>query len=149
MVVAIALAALVFWQEARDRFAPQRATYAADGYRAPQAPDVALLCHRAGERRAKVVTVDTGASEIVLSSNDARAAGIDTANLAYIGRANTANGKVRTAPVWLESFAIGPILDRSVPPIPTRGRDGRLASGMSYLQHYDIGIKDGVMTLNR
>ena len=43
--------------------------------------------------------VDTGASQMVLTAGDARRAGIDTADLAYVGRAMTANGEVRTAPV--------------------------------------------------
>lgn len=150
LVIAIALAVLVFWQEARDRFTPQRATYAADGrIELPQAPDGHYYVTAQVNGAPVRFTVDTGASGIVLSSTDARAAGVDTAGLAYIGRANTANGKVRTAPVRLQSFAIGPILDRSVPAYVNEGAmDGSLL-GMSYLQHYDIVIKDGVMTLRR
>ena len=45
--------------------------------------------------------VDTGASEIVLSKADAARAGLDPDNMPYYGRAYTANGEVRTAPVRL------------------------------------------------
>ncbi|UYV39532.1 TIGR02281 family clan AA aspartic protease [Rhodobacteraceae bacterium D3-12] len=95
-------------------------------------------------------TVDTGASEIVLSAADARSAGIDTENLAYIGRAYTANGEVRTAPIRLDSFAVGGIEDRRLRAFVNEGAmDGSLL-GMSYLQRYSkIEITNGALTLTR
>lgn len=53
--------------------------------------------------------VDTGATQVVLSPEDARTAGLDPDNLAFSGRARTANGFVATAPVKLDSLEIGPI----------------------------------------
>ena len=50
--------------------------------------------------------VDTGASEVVLSQQDARRIGIDPASLRYFGEAFTANGRVRTAQVDLGDVVI-------------------------------------------
>lgn len=51
--------------------------------------------------------VDTGATRIVLSQRDARAAGIDVENLNYLSRAQTANGPVQLAPVRLRRVIFG------------------------------------------
>ena len=51
--------------------------------------------------------VDTGATRIVLSQRDARAAGIDVEGLNYISRAQTANGVVQLAPVRLRRVDFG------------------------------------------
>ncbi|HMK41415.1 MAG TPA: TIGR02281 family clan AA aspartic protease, partial [Methyloceanibacter sp.] len=56
--------------------------------------------------------VDTGASSIVLTPEDAAKAGIDTRNLAYNIPVLTANGRTFAARVRLDKVAIGP-LDRT------------------------------------
>jgi aspartyl protease family protein len=56
--------------------------------------------------------VDTGASSIVLTLEDATKAGIDTRNLAYNIPVLTANGRTFAARVRLDKVAIGP-LDRT------------------------------------
>ncbi|MGH6960662.1 MAG: retropepsin-like aspartic protease family protein [Dongiaceae bacterium] len=53
--------------------------------------------------------VDTGASDIVLSPADARRLGFDPARLDYRLVFETANGRVRGAPVRLREIVIGPI----------------------------------------
>lgn len=60
-------------------------------------------------------TVDTGASDIVLSPDDAKRAGFDPANLAYGGKYETANGIGHGAFVTLDSLNVGPIAFVSVP----------------------------------
>ena len=45
--------------------------------------------------------IDTGATDMVLSDRDAARVGIDRTTLSFLGRANTANGVVRTASVRL------------------------------------------------
>lgn len=52
--------------------------------------------------------VDTGASDVVLTHADARAAGLDPARLNYSATASTANGIVRIARVRLDSLDVGP-----------------------------------------
>src|SRR6266852_3374324 len=51
--------------------------------------------------------VDTGASYVTLTPEDARAAGIRTGDLRFSGRAATANGEVRVAPVVLREIRLG------------------------------------------
>lgn len=94
--------------------------------------------------------VDTGASQVVLSRQDAARIGIDPASLNYSGMANTANGVVRTAPVMLEEVVLGSIIDRNIPAVVNGGAMDASLLGMTYLGLYDrIEISDGQLVLNR
>lgn len=94
--------------------------------------------------------VDTGATAIVLTKGDAEAAGIDTSNLAYVGRAMTANGMVRTAPVTLDSLTVGPLRDTRVRATVNEGEMDRSLLGMEYLQRFSsVEITGGRMILTR
>lgn len=94
--------------------------------------------------------VDTGASDLVLSRNDARAAGIDPDGLRYAGTAYTANGTVRTAQVRLDRVTLGDLVDRDVPAVVTDGDLQISLLGMSYLQKFGrIEIADGRLRLIR
>lgn len=78
--------------------------------------------------------VDTGASSVVLSFEDASAIGIDTGGLAYTIRVMTANGPAMAAPVRLNEITIGPISRRNVRAMVAQ--DGMLDEsllGMSFL----------------
>ncbi|CAN0585599.1 unnamed protein product, partial [Ectocarpus sp. 12 AP-2014] len=80
--------------------------------------------------------IDTGASDLVLSRADAQKAGVDPDSLSFFGRARTANGEVRTAPVTLESVSLGPYVDRNVQASVNDGEmDGSLL-GMRYLDRW-------------
>lgn len=94
--------------------------------------------------------VDTGATDIVLTQAAAFAAGLKPADLSYVGRAMTANGEVRTAPVKLESVTIGPHEDRDVFAVVNNGEMDRSLLGMGYLQRWGrIEISGNEMTLTR
>lgn len=95
-------------------------------------------------------TVDTGATDIVLSRRDAERIGIDPNRLAFLGSASTANGTVRTAPVRIERMALGGVVDRNVRASLTDGEmDGSLL-GMSYLSRFDsLEIRGGRLILTR
>lgn len=94
--------------------------------------------------------VDTGASQIVLSQQDARRVGIDPAALAYSGRAQTANGIVTTAPVTLDSLAIGGLTDGPLRAVVNGGAMETSLLGMTYLGLYDrIEISGNTMVLTR
>lgn len=56
-----------------------------------------------------VFLVDTGASGVVLTGEDAARAGFDPAGLAFTSRAMTANGDVRLAPIRVERLKLGPV----------------------------------------
>jgi aspartyl protease family protein len=94
--------------------------------------------------------VDTGATEIVLSREDAEAAGLDTARLNYVGQAQSANGLVRTASVRLDSLAFGDLVDRGVPAAVSAGDMGVSLLGMAYLDRFErIEIQGDRMLLYR
>jgi aspartyl protease family protein len=94
--------------------------------------------------------VDTGASQVVLTPEDAKRVGIDVENLNYTSQAMTANGVVRTAPVWLDNVELGGIIDENLRAVVNGGEmDGSLL-GMTYLNGFDtIQIRDGELVLNR
>lgn len=96
------------------------------------------------------MVVDTGASTVALSREDARRIGIDPEGLAFIGTAVTANGRVRTAPVRIEEFAIGDIVDRDVSAmVIDGGLEGSLL-GMSYLRRFArVGFEGDLLVLER
>ncbi|MEM8958334.1 MAG: TIGR02281 family clan AA aspartic protease [Pseudomonadota bacterium] len=94
--------------------------------------------------------VDTGASDMVLTKQDAERVGIDTETLPFYGRARTANGTVATAQVWLDSVGLGPLQDRGVRARVSAGEMPGSLLGMSYLQRFDhIAITGNTLTLTR
>lgn len=94
--------------------------------------------------------VDTGATDIVLTREDAARLGIGVEDLAYVGRAGTANGLVRTAPARLATLAAGGVTDRDVPVVVNEGEMDRSLLGMRYLQRFRrLEIADGTMVLER
>ncbi len=74
---------------------------------------------------------DTGASTVVLSEADAKAAGIDTDSLAYNLMVSTANGEASAARITLDEIRIGSIVRRNVTAAVSRGLAGSLL-GMSF-----------------
>tara|TARA_R110002124_G_scaffold162295_1_gene329370 strand:+ start:776 stop:1354 length:579 start_codon:yes stop_codon:yes gene_type:complete len=94
--------------------------------------------------------VDTGATQVVLTQQDAARIGIDVGALAYLGSANTANGTVRTAAVRLDTVTLGTMRDTRVRAVVNDGQmDGSLL-GMTYLSRFDsITIKDNQLILTR
>ena len=94
--------------------------------------------------------VDTGASDVVLSMRDARAAGIDSAQLNFAGRAQTANGLVPIARVTLGDVTLGDIRDVNVGASVGAGDLDVSLLGMSYLDRYgSIRIEGDSMILAR
>jgi aspartyl protease family protein len=94
--------------------------------------------------------VDTGASQIVLSLEDARRVGIDPDRLSFTGRASTANGTVRIAPVRLDTVRFGPFVERDVEASVNGGQLQSSLLGMSYLRHFArIEISGDTMRLVR
>jgi len=92
--------------------------------------------------------VDTGASQIVLTRADAERAGIDTASLAYVGRALTANGPVGTANVWLDEVRLGGWSETGVRAVVNEGDLFQSLLGMEYLGRMArIEIADGRLIL--
>jgi aspartyl protease family protein len=94
--------------------------------------------------------VDTGATDIVLNRAAAQRVGIDTDQLAYVGRASTANGIVETAFIRLDSITLGEITDTNVAAVVTAGEMREPLLGMGYLQRWGrIEISGDLLTLTR
>ncbi len=94
--------------------------------------------------------VDTGASQIVLSQQDARRIGIDPDTLPYLGRADTANGVVKTARVVLRVITLGDIVDTDVPAQVNGGAMSGSLLGMSYLSRFrELSIRGNTLILTR
>ncbi len=80
------------------------------------------------------MVLDTGASSVVLTREDAKAAGLPLEVLAYTANIDTANGRTRAAPVRLDRIAIGGLVERSVDALVAQ--PGQLKTsllGMSFL----------------
>ena len=79
--------------------------------------------------------VDTGASSVVLSYDDAMRLGINPDNLVFSIDVSTANGRARAATVTLREVAIGPILRGTIRGMVTeQGRLDQSLLGMSFLE---------------
>ncbi|MEL7150627.1 MAG: TIGR02281 family clan AA aspartic protease [Pseudomonadota bacterium] len=81
--------------------------------------------------------VDTGATDIVLSLQDARRAGLNPDDLAFSGTARTANGTVSTAYTRIDEVAIGPVTFSNVRVAVNGGEMRGSLLGMSFLDRFE------------
>jgi aspartyl protease family protein len=80
------------------------------------------------------MVVDTGATSVVLTAEDAKAAGLPLALLNYTVSVETANGRARAAPVTLDRVAMGELVERSVEALVVQPGQLRTSLlGMSFL----------------
>ena len=80
------------------------------------------------------MTLDTGATTVVLTHEAAKAAGLPLELIKYTVNVDTANGRARAAAVTLDHIAIGGIVERAVPALVAQ--PGALKTnllGMSFL----------------
>jgi len=96
------------------------------------AGDFAISAQINGARVAMVL--DTGASAVVLTHDDAKAAGLPLEVLNYTVNIDTANGRTRAAPVTLDRIAIGGLTERSIEALVVQPGQLKMSLlGMSYL----------------
>ncbi|MHA3913393.1 retropepsin-like aspartic protease family protein [Halovulum sp. GXIMD14793] len=93
--------------------------------------------------------VDTGASQVVLNREDAARAGFDVDELRFWGRASTANGEVRTAPVRLDDVRFGDFHDTNVQASVNGAELDTSLLGMSYLERFELRFVDNKLHLIR
>ncbi|MFK5997513.1 MAG: TIGR02281 family clan AA aspartic protease [Rhodobacterales bacterium] len=94
--------------------------------------------------------IDTGASGVVLSKQDAQRIGIDVKNLNYLGTANTANGAVRIAFIKLGVVKLGNFVDYDVTASVNDGELFGSLLGMDYLNRFsEFKINGDTLTLTR
>jgi aspartyl protease family protein len=95
------------------------------------------------------VMVDTGASMVALTYEDAEEAGLRLRPADFTSQVSTANGVAAVAPVTLDRVSIGRITVRNVrAAVCERGRLERTLLGMSFLSKLDgVGISQGRLVL--
>ena len=80
------------------------------------------------------MVLDTGASSVVLTPDDAKAAGLPLDLLRYTVNIDTANGRTRAAPVTLDKLAVGALEERAVEALVVQPGQLRTSLlGMSFL----------------
>lgn len=145
------VAAIGVWDDIRQTLRPTQSVITETGQiEVPRAPDGHYYLTLLINDKPIDFLVDTGASEVVLTSNDAERAGLALDNLIYSGRAMTANGEVRTALVKLDSVELGDVLDRGVTAWVNEGEMDQSLLGMAYLRRWNrIEISDSALVLTR
>ena len=123
--------------ELRQQVFPRQAVQLQGGRIAiPRAADSHFYATLAVNGTPVTFVIDTGASEIVLSRQDARRVGIDPDRLIYLGSARTANGEVRTARVRLDSLEFAGVTERGVSAWVNDGEMSGSLLGMAYLSRF-------------
>ncbi|MEM7319465.1 MAG: TIGR02281 family clan AA aspartic protease [Pseudomonadota bacterium] len=145
------IAVVGLWEDIRGTIAPgQRMTVSDSQIEVPRAADGHYYLQLMINDTPVDFLVDTGASQMVLTAQDAARIGINPSDLNYFGRAMTANGEVRTAPVKLEQVELGPFSDSGVSAWVNEGQMEQSLLGMGYLQRWpSIEISGGALVLKR
>jgi len=92
--------------------------------------------------------VDTGASRVTLTAEDARAAGVDRGGLVFNQRSQTANGLAREAPVTLRELRIEQLSIDNVSAAVNENLTMSLL-GMSFLRRLkSFEMRDGALTIS-
>lgn len=145
------LVAVLLWQDIRTEIAPRQSVLVGGGgVTVPRAVDGHYYLTLEVNGTATRFMVDTGATEIVLTREDAEAAGIGTDGLIFSGRASTANGTVETAPVRIATLGLGGTTDTNVRALVNGGAMDESLLGLSYLSRFSrMEIADGQLLLER
>lgn len=92
--------------------------------------------------------VDTGATVVALSPEDAERLGYDQYSLEFTGRTMTANGPARVAPVMLEEISVGDITVANVQAVVLERPMQVSLLGMSFLKKLKgFEVKDNELIL--
>ena len=144
------IAAAGLWPAIRDEVAPRQSYSSTGSLEVPRGLDGHYHVTMGVNGQPLSFVVDTGASDIVLSQDDARRVGIEPGSLAYLGRAQTANGTVPMARVTLDEVSLGGEVEHGVPASVNGGEMTGSLLGMSYLGRFGrISIENDTLTLTR
>ena len=138
------------WDDVRGQFHTSQALVAGSEISVPRRSDGHFYLTLDVNDVPVEFVVDTGATDVVLSDEDARRVGIDMENLVFFGQAMTANGPVDIARVTLDTVTLGEFSDERVRASVNSGDMGISLLGMTYLNRFDtLQIQDGRLTLIR
>lgn len=143
------MAGFGLWQDIRVNLPPMQKVEASGEIRLPRSEDGHYYAQLTIKGTTVLFMVDTGASQVALSQKDAKRLGFDADSLIFSGRAQTANGTIRTAQVMLEQVELGPYQDDRIRASVGDGELGTSLLGMSYLDRYEISINSREMVLRR
>lgn len=144
------LAGYGLWQDIAPRLAPVQITHGTGVIEIPKDARGHFVLIADVNGKPIEFLVDTGASVVVLSREDAQKSGISLDNLAFTGIANTANGSVKTAAVKIDTINVGGVQDDDVRAYVTSGELFGSLLGMSYLQRFEkIEISRDKLILTR
>ncbi len=126
------------WEDLRSTLRPT-ASVTVDGGKitVPKANDGHFYMTLAVNGQPVDCMVDTGAGAVFLTGKDAQAAGVKTPTRIFSCRAMTANGEVRTAPIWLDTIGVGAVTQTGVRAWVNEGDMDQSLLGMSYLQGFN------------
>ena len=124
------------WTDIRHDMMPVQAMTAAGEVTVPRAPDGHYYLTLTIDGTDIPFMVDTGASGMVLSLDDARRLGLDPENLDFLGQAQTANGVVQTARVTLAEVELGPFRTSNFRAFVNGGEMEGSLLGMDYLGQF-------------
>ncbi|WP_371171004.1 retropepsin-like aspartic protease family protein [Aliiroseovarius sp. 2305UL8-7] len=145
-----ALAGIGLWQDIRDDIVPRQSIVQETGQiTLPRAEDGHFYATITMNGEPVEFVVDTGASQIVLTKEDAARIGVDMDRLQYFGRAMSANGVVRTAPAIIDEVDLLGVGDRQVEVWVNGGDMPGSLLGNDYLQRFhkiEIGRDELVLT---
>ena len=142
------IAAVGLWGDIRQTVMPRQSVLSSGQITVPQDASGHYNLMADVNGQAVDFVVDTGATNLVLSKQDAAAVGFDPARLVYNGRANTANGVVSLAQVTLDRVTLGPVSHSNVRATVADSDLDQSLLGMSYLRNFSrIEIVDGALIL--
>ena len=93
--------------------------------------------------------MDTGASNVLLTWEDARSVGFNNQELQFITKVSTANGVAYAAPVTIDSIAIGDIVAHNVRALVAQQGAVQISLlGMSFLEELNsYESRQNILTL--
>ncbi|MFP7673232.1 TIGR02281 family clan AA aspartic protease [Marivita sp. S0852] len=145
------IAAVGLWGDIRQTVLPQQMVLDETGrIEVPRSPDGHYYLTLDINSEPIRFVVDTGATGMVLTLDDAMRIGLSEEDLIFYSEAMTANGPVRTAPVRLDDVALGPFRDQSVRAFVNEGEMSKSLLGMDYLNRFNrLEISGGRLILER
>lgn len=145
-----AIGAYGLWNDISSDVLPRQSVVSTGVVEVPRRPDGHFYLTLDVNGTPVDFVVDTGASQVVLTMEDAQRVGIDAKDLAFVGTAMTANGEVRTAPVTVDEMVLGDVRERNIRVYVNEGAMDMSLLGMSYLRRFDrIEIADDTLILTR
>ena len=138
MIILGLMAGYGLWEDVRRDIMP-RQTVLADGsaIEVPRGPGGHYFLTVNVQGTPINFIVDTGATDVVLTMEDAEAIGLDPDALPFLGSARTANGAVKTAFTTVDFMSVGPVRYDRVQVAVNGGEMAESLLGMSFLSRFD------------